>query len=183
MITDEERKIIDDSYKAAILSRHKVAPIICDDTSVFDQFNFWGNGANPNCSLNFGDIFLYQTIHWTSTYSHKPEVGEMTYPKLATFIEFLPCDQTLEFRHVNKARTWMWNVEYIANPQFNYMSSVAERGSEIDSFIPWGKDEIYVFGRWASMPDWKQLKRAYEKSFWFYTTKEDLRNRAIDTII
>ena len=181
-MTAEEKKIIDDSYNAAILSRNKTQEIIlANDNNTFDQFNFWGKNTGDNCRLKFGDLFLYQTINWNG--SLQASGGEMSYPKIASFIEFL-CDQTLEFRFVNIPRTWMWNVEYEGYTDFkDNKIPVAERGTEIDYFIPWGRAEIFIFGKWAAMPDWKQLRRAYEKSIWFYTNKEDLRNRAINTII
>ena len=191
MLTPEERKIVTDSYDSAISKYNKSFEIfIPTDDKTFDQFNFWGNSNSTHCNLQFGEIFLYQTIEWNKN-GFVPDVytGKMSYPKLAMFLEFLPCDQTLEFRYINRPRTWMNNVEYISNPttdaiRRNYdKSSVAERGAEIESYIPWGNSEIYVFGRWSSIPDWKQLRRAYEKSVWFYTNTSQLRDRAIDTIV
>ncbi len=184
-MSEEYRKIAQESYEKAIGSKEKFIELSNID-DVFKKHAFWGkNTIGKLFNLSFGETFLYQTAEWDSD----KKIHKISYPKIAVHVETLPCDQTVEIRYIDRPRTWMWNVEYVSNPDPKYGDgngisiSVGERGSEIKSAIPWGSSEVYIFGKWTSVPDWKQLRRAYEKTIWFYSDQEQLRDRAISSLM
>jgi hypothetical protein len=177
MFTEEARKFAEESYKNTLKSRQRKATIKKENE--FNGYSFWSDKQIGDLfKLKFGDFFLYQTTE----YDHIEKNNKMSYPKLATFIEYLPCDQTLELRFVNMPRTWMYKVEYVYDNEGS-TSTVSERGQEIDYVIPWGNTEVYIFGKWNSMPDWKSLRRAYEKTMWYRVDKDEHRDRMIDILL
>jgi hypothetical protein len=44
-------------------------------------------------------------------------------------------------------------------------------------------DDILVYGAWNSMPNWKQLKQAYERTWWFYRTEEEKRDIQLNRLL
>jgi hypothetical protein len=184
MSDEEYSKMSKDAYNKALESKNKYIEL-ADIDPIFDKNSFWGKNTIPKLfNLSFGETFLYQVSHW----DNDRKIHKISYPKIAMHVETLPCDQTVEFRFVDRPRTWMWNVEYLcnANPKYSkdgIYCSIIERGSEINSVIPWGSCEVYIFGKWTSVPDWKQMKMAYEKTIWFYTDQEQLRDRAISALL
>lgn len=109
-------------------------------------------------------------------------VAKISYPKLGVYLNALPCDQTIEVEWVDFRRTWEWRCEYdyIHNEQ-QFTGLVAELPTTINSLPLWG-DSMLVYGLWDSKPDWKKIRQAYEKSWWFYRTQDELRNIQLDRI-
>jgi hypothetical protein len=46
----------------------------------------------------------------------------------------------------------------------------------------WG-DTLLIYGVWDLMPNWKQLRQAYERTWWFYRDKDELRDIQLDRLL
>jgi hypothetical protein len=95
----------------------------------------------------------------------------------------LPCDQTIEVEWVDYRRTWEWNTkydyEYDGKPYKNY---IGELPTEIERLPLWD-DSLLVYGVWDTMPNWKQLRQAYERTWWFHRTTDELRDLQLNRIL
>ena len=96
----------------------------------------------------------------------------------------LPCDQTIEVEWFDVRRTWEFRVPYIAMDIYGneYDAYVCDNPSEIKRIILWS-DSMNVYGVWDSMPAWKELRRAYEKTIWFSTDEQIKRDRTLRSIL
>ena len=126
-----------------------------------------------------GQFFLYEIID---------DSNNLHYPKIGIHLNDLPCDQTLEVEWVEHRRNWEWRVEIdventVADGVTKKFSNlVGEYPTMMRKLILWD-DQIKVYGTWYGLPDWKELKRAYEKTIWFSTTKEEMRERKLKSVL
>ena len=125
-----------------------------------------------------GQFFLYEKI----------EDDFLYYPKLGIYLNALICDQTLEIEWFDVRRTWEWRQTYdgdygdIDGPKRPFKGYVGDLQSEIQRLILWD-DSMEVYAVWDKMPDWKELRRAYEKTIWFGMSEDDKRDRILNTIL
>jgi len=126
-----------------------------------------------------GQFFLYEIID---------DSNNLHYPKIGILLNNLPCDQTFEVEWVDYRRNWEWRVEVdVENTDKDgvtkkFSNLVGEYPTKIKRLIIWD-DQIKVYGAWYGLPDWKELRRAYEKTIWFSTTKEDIRERKLKSVL
>ena len=172
-LTDEENKIIDDSYNEICRKFEPVRKMTEDEINDYNSKDY---KKYQNMTLEFGDIFLSQII------LSKDGKYLMTYPQINVFIKYNICDQALVYEYVKKPRTWMYKQEYISNPRYDYKSSIYENMSKVDEHIDW-YDMMYIFGHWKTLPNWKELRQAYERTFWYFKGKDFYRNCQIDRLL
>lgn len=106
-----------------------------------------------------GQLFLYEKV----------TPNECHYPKLATFLHYIPCDQTLELEFVDVIRT----IDEKKDP---YVKSEIKREIQWNSYL-------MIYDVWDSYPNWKQIRRAYERTWWFHKTKQEKRDIKINQIL
>ena len=130
-------------------------------------------------NVKAGQFFLYEIID---------DSNNLHYPKIGIHLNDLPCDQTLEVEWVEHRRNWEWRVEIdVENTDADgvtkkFSNLVGEYPTMMRKLILWD-DQIKVYGAWYGLPDWKELKRAYEKTIWFSTTKEEMRERKLKSVL
>ena len=130
-------------------------------------------------NVKAGQFFLYEIID---------DSNNLHYPKIGIHLNDLPCDQTLEVEWVEHRRNWEWRVEIdVENTDADgvtkkFSNLVGEYPTMMRKLILWD-DQIKVYGAWWGLPDWKELKRAYEKTIWFSTTKEEMRERKLKSVL
>ena len=127
--------------------------------SHFKKWNFFGYSDTLRTSLKDpGQIFLYEIY----------DGGDKTisYPKIGIFLNYQPCDQTLEMEWMDKRRSWEYNRKYKWNfnsgtyhntekeYDFCYLSSEYSLKS-----LPQWMDYHLIYGVWDRLPDWKTLKK------------------------
>lgn len=126
-----------------------------------------------------GQFFLYEIID---------DSNNLYYPKIGILLNNLPCDQTFEVEWVEHRRNWEWRVEIdVENTDADgvtkkFSNLVGEYPTMMRKLILWD-DQMKVYGAWYGLPDWKELKRAYEKTIWFSTTKEEMRERKLKSVL
>lgn len=136
-----------------------------------DKYDFFHNSVTPKVA---GQHFLYEIFK-----NYQKSDGSyltITYPQLGIYLNSYPCDQTIEVEWVDSRRTWEWSVRY---SEYCY---AAEENAVLKYLPLWG-DQMLVYGVWDSKPNWKQLKQAYEKTWWFYRDTDELRDIQIDRIL
>ena len=90
-MTERVRKI--GWEKASLFNKH------------FDKYNFFEFNSNLHVELKKpGQIFLFEI------YNHDHQT--ISYPKIGIFLNYLPCDQTLELEWATYRRTWEYNRKY-----------------------------------------------------------------------
>jgi hypothetical protein len=153
-------------------------------TEHFKKYEFF-NTENPN---KMGQYFLYEKLLDGKYQSNAPHDHELFYPKLGVYLNSLPCDQTIEVEWVDYRRTWEWNTEYdyeykdkdgLVKPFKNY---IGELPTEIERLAIWS-DYLLVYGVWDSMPTWQQLRQAYERTWWFHRTTDELRDLQLNRLL
>lgn len=148
-------------------------------TEHFKKYEFF-NTDNPN---KMGQYFLYEKLLDGRYQSNGPHDHELFYPKLGVYLNGLPCDQTIEVEWVDYRRTWEWNTkyeyEYDGKPYKNY---IGELPTEIERLPLWD-DSLLVYGVWNSMPNWKQLRQAYERTWWYHRTTDELRDLQLNRLL
>lgn len=126
-----------------------------------------------------GQFFLYEIID---------DSNNLYYPKIGIHLNNLPCDQTFEVEWIEYRRNWEWRVEIdVENTDKDgvrrkFSNLVGEYPTKIRRLILWD-DQMKVYGAWWGLPDWKELKRSYEKTMWFKTTKEEMRERKLKSVL
>lgn len=132
---------------------------------------------------SFGKFFLYEEQ------SHKGDNSILYYPKLGLYINELPCDQTMEVEWVEyRPRTWEWNTKYKhtykdhKKKDKEFTIYLGEVPTEIKRLILWN-DDLLVYGAWDSMPNWRELRQSYERTWWFYRTEEERRDIQLSRIL
>ena len=63
-----------------------------------------------------------------------------------------------------------------------YTDWPSERQTEIERIIIWD-DSVNVYGCWNTLPGWKELRKAYQKTIWFHRSKEDNREFLLNGIL
>ena len=137
--------------------------IVSDDVKFrkhFDKWNFFDfekelkiiEGSSVMLKSP-GQIFLYEK------FEQEGGIKKVSYPKLAVFLNYLPCDQTVEVEWFDFRRTWESNRKY------KYLSKGEEReyyymdsSSMIKSQPQWS-DYLMIYGVWDKSPNWKGLKK------------------------
>jgi len=147
-----------------------------DDTLAFID------GVNPaSVRLNNpGVIFLYEK--YKSKWNGQQE--RIYYPKIGIYINGIPCDQTVEVEWVNLRRNWEYNRKYqYTDPQgetkeydFCYLAT------QVQSLPIWG-DDLLIYGVWDKLPGWKELKKHYQRTWWFHKTIEKQRDIMINQLL
>jgi len=146
-------------------------------TKHFNKWNFFDYENVLNVSLEEpGQIFLYEISYQSKVVS---------YPKIGIFLNYLPCDQTLEVEWMNRRRSWEYNRKYKWNfrdLERDYLFSDLSSIHSIRSIPQWN-DYILIYGVWDRLPDWKTLKKHYEYTWWFHKTIDEKRNLSINRIL
>ena len=44
-------------------------------------------------------------------------------------------------------------------------------------------DYLLIYGVWDSMPTWKQLRQAYERTWWFHRNVDELRDLQLNRLL
>lgn len=122
-----------------------------------------------------GQFFLYET--YISQGIVDKYIG---YPKLALYVGEIPTDQTIEVEYIDVRRSWEYNTKLIT-PN-NHEMFVSNTPTKINSMAIWS-NTLFIYGMWDKMPTWKELKPAYQKTWWFRLTPVEIRNRKIKTIL
>lgn len=145
------------------------------------QFNFLD--ARPNKKYpNQGNFFLYELVE---VIDRKSVVYE---PKLGMYQNVYGCDQTVEIEWVDYRRTWENNMGYIRkikdhkDDYFDYKQYAFDERCEFRYCIFWD-DDMLLYGVWDKMPNWKELRQAYEKTWWYYRTSEEKRDIQLDRVL
>ena len=151
------------------LRKVKVIPNEFDYGTHYNKYNF----LNTNI-LKPGDIFLYEFVN----------SDLINYPRVGIYLNVIPIEQTVEVEYVDYRRTIEFNTEFERkqNNIINEYLSLFEEQTNINSIVLWD-DTLLVYGSWNSLPNWKELKKAYKKTLWFNKTKQDNRDLLINSII
>ncbi len=146
----------------------------------FKKYDFFHSDHSPK---KMGQFFLYEKLLNGRYKSNIPHDHELFYPKLGLYLNALPCDQTIEIEWVNYRRTWEIRTEYDYEYKGKiYQNYIGELPTEIERLPLWG-DNLLVYGVWDSMPNWKQLRQAYERTWWFHRDKDELRDIQLDRLL
>lgn len=123
-----------------------------------------------------GKLFLYEKVlNRSGIIVH--------YPRLGVYLNELPIDQTTEIEWVDYRRSWEWNTKfkYIFDNK-EYTNFVGEIPTEVQRLILWS-DDMLIYGAWDSMPSFRELKQAYERTWWFYRTEQEKRDLQLNRIL
>lgn len=167
-------------------SRKKSIYIIVDEefTKHYKKYNF----INAKSPTSMGQFFVYEKLLDGKYRSNIPHDYELFYPKLGMYINALPCDQTIEVEWIDYRRTWEFNVKYTGEYKDKdglsrtFQRNMCDIETEIERLPLWGND-ILVYGVWDTMPNWKQLRQAYERTWWFHRTTDELRNIQLNRLL
>lgn len=149
----------------------------------FDRWNFFDFDKILKIRMDQpGQIFLYEIYDGTS--------GTVSYPKIGIFLNYIPCDQTLEMEWMDWKRTWENNRKFRYNFRdggyhdtereynfFNVGSSLRIRS------MPEWSDYHLIYGVWDRLPDWKTLRRHYEQTWWFHRNLDEKRDISLERIL
>ena len=148
-------------------------------TDHFEKYEFF----KVNSPNRMGQYFLYEKLLDGRYRSNKPHDHQLFYPKLGVYINSLPCDQTIEVEWVDYRRTWEWRLEYDYQHEGKvYKHYMGELPTEIERLPLWN-DYLLIYGVWDSMPTWKQLRQAYERTWWFHRNIDELRNLQLNRLL
>ena len=163
-------------------------------TDHFEKYEFF----KVNSPNRMGQYFLYEKLLDGRYRSNKPHDHQLFYPKLGVYLNSLPLDNRLIFHHPSAAqqayqtievewvdyrRTWEWRLEYDYQHEGKvYKHYIGELPTEIQRLPLWN-DYLLIYGVWDSMPTWYQLRQAYERTWWFHRTKDELRNIQLDRLL
>ena len=167
--------MIYNTKEEALKSREK--SIIVDNDDLFNKhykkFSFFNNSPKI-----MGEFFLYESFICSHSHDNK-----ILYPRLGVYLNSLPCDQTIEVEWVNYRKTWEWRTEYkYSYNDKEYLNYMAELPTEIERMALWS-NSMLVYGVWNSMPNWKQLRQAYENTWWYYRTDDEKRDIQLNRIL
>ncbi len=164
---NKSRKIYTEEYDSNILTEH------CK------KFDFIGNKLSPSIS---GQYFLYETL--TCGERNDGHKAILTYPKLGIYLDCYAADQTIEVEWFDTRRSWEYNIEYeipLSDGRM-YHNIAADMRTELKYIVLWS-DSMMVYGLWNSKPDWKKLRQAYERTYWFHRSKSDIRDIQLDRLL
>jgi hypothetical protein len=157
--------------KEMFLSKEQYLALDVKMSKHSDKHDFFHTKVNPKVP---GQYFLYEIFK--NYQKSDDKYVTITYPQLGIYLNSYPCDQTIEVEWVDSRRTWEWNV------RMSEHCWVAEETS-ILKYLPLWSDQMMVYGVWDSRPNWKQLKQAYEKTWWFYRDSDELRDIQLNRIL
>ncbi len=129
------------------------------------KYSFFDSGG-PHIP---GQIFLYEKL----------DKKEIFYPKIAVYLNSTPVDQTLNIEYFNLRRSWEFRTPYDLNAR-GYL--FADLPSVIDNTIIWDED-LFVYGVWDKLPDWKILRSHYEMTWWYHKNTQQKRQNTIESIL
>ena len=130
-----------------------------------------------------GQFFLYEKLLDGRFNSSIPHDHQLFYPNLGIYLNSLPCDQTIEIEWVDYRRSWEWRTEYDYEYEGKtYKNYIGELPSEVERLPLWD-DYLLVYGVWDSIPNWKQLRQAYERTWWFHRTTDERRDIQLDRLL
>lgn len=140
----------------------------------FDKWNFWEYNKRGIGSLKEpGQIFLYESF----------EDDKIIYPKIGIFLNYLPCDQTIEVEWVNKRRNWEYKKKYTSEYKGETLYyEYVDLPTIIQSQPQWN-DHLLIYGVWDKLPNWKTLKSHYQLTWWFHKTVDEIRNIKLEQIL
>lgn len=162
---NRSRTLYAEEYDSNILTEH------CK------KFDFIGTKLSPNTP---GQYFLYETLE----YAHQKNECTLSYPKLGIYLDCYSADQTIEVEWIDSRRSWEYNIEYeipLDNGK-SYHNIAADMRTELKYIILWG-DSMMSYGVWDSKPTWKQLRQAYERTYWFHRGKDEVRDIQLNRIL
>lgn len=137
----------------------------------FKKYNIFNFKKSINKKLDKpGKFFLYELLEAPDSGLVNKDISSINYPKLSIFLDYLPCDQTIEVECIDVKRTYEQNLNNYYTP------------SKINSYIIWD-DYMLIYGVWDSYPNWKELKKAYQKTWWFRRTISEERNIKLNSIL
>lgn len=133
-----------------------------------------------------GQFFLYEHIECKSD-RKSGSYCVLHYPRVAIYLNDRLVDMAFEIDFYNVRRSWE-NKEYKFTwtdedgKERIYEACGSEMATEIERIIIWD-DSVKVYGHWDVLPDWKELRRAYEKTIWYHRTKEDNRDFLLGSLL
>lgn len=148
----------------------------------FKKWNFFDFKKTLNVDLNKpGQVFLYEVVM---------DDYRLHYPKIGIFINYIPCDQTVELEWMDVRRTWEYRRKFLYNfKDGSYHNSEREysfcylSSKHLIRSIPQWNDTHLIYGVWDTLPNWKVLKKYYENTWWFHRKIDEKRNISIDRIL
>lgn len=159
--------MIFNSKEEAYKSRER-AELVYDQSVSFSEhikkFDFYE--IEP---IKTGQFFLYEI----TDYKH------IHYPRLAVYLNSVLVDQALEIEYYDIRRSWEDRVSIISG---NRHVPLPLFGSTISSVLIWS-NSVLIYGVWDKKPTWRELKSAYQKTWWFRITNSQKRDRKIKSII
>lgn len=106
--------------------------------------------------------------------------GYISYPQMGFFVKISVWDMATVYSILEFPRNWMdrHKIEYDGRVMWN-----SDYDVNIINYVNWGDSMIHIFGVYDKKPTWKEMREAYEKSFWYELTEEQKRNRSINNIL
>lgn len=129
-----------------------------------------------SCNLKPGKFFLYEELISDSMNSFK-----ITYPKIGIFLKNTLVDQAEYLEWIDVERTKEWNTKYML--ESGYPTYLGNDSVHIKSIILWSHDDLFIYGSWDKLPNWKELKKYYRKTLWFNKTKSEKRNLILKSLL
>jgi hypothetical protein len=168
-----EQMQIFNNLEEAIKSRERVDKIYDQSKSFSDHRKKYSlSKIYSDIDLrDMGKFFLYELV-----------IGNkiIHYPKLAMYINSIVVDQAEEIEFVNVRRNCEYRIGFIN--ENGYENNMSLLSAKIDSVILWSND-LLVYGVWDKKPNWKELKGAYEKTWWYRLSDAQKRERKINLIV
>ncbi len=127
-----------------------------------------------------GQIFLYEK------FEDDGNKQTVFYPKIGIYLNCLPCDQTIEMEWVNTRRTWEYHKHYERqglNPMDEPKKYLFADCATIIQRQPQWCDYLMIYGVWDRLPKWQELRKYYERTWWFHKTIEEKRDIQINSLL
>ena len=148
----------------------------------YTKYNFYTDEYYNKINLNKpGQYFLMSRMIDNDNKEYKS--SKLYYPILSIFYAVVENDYTSfseDLRYFYYPRTWEKNYNFrdenFIGVPVNFLSEVIPN-MELDD--QYGNEATLIYGIWDNFPTWKELKRAYEKSWYYLKTRENV----IDTIL